>query len=57
MAGINKNLMNIIDSVKDFIKFCAKKLAIIKKIQKIIDILNQLKSIILYSYFLVKIKI
>ena len=43
MAGINNNLINIIASVKDLIKLNANKLEIIKKIQKIIDILNQLK--------------
>ncbi len=41
MAGINNNLINIIASAKDLIKLNAKKLEIINKIQKIIDILNQ----------------
>tara|TARA_B100001250_G_scaffold166461_1_gene143318 strand:+ start:46 stop:186 length:141 start_codon:yes stop_codon:yes gene_type:complete len=43
MAGININLININASAKDLIKLNAKKLEKIKKIQKSIDILNQLK--------------
>ena len=43
VAGININLININASAKDLIKLNAKKLEKIKKIQKSIDILNQLK--------------
>ena len=56
-AGINKNLINMIASEKDLIKLKAKKLEIIKKIQKIIDTRNQLKLFTWNQFFSQKIKI